>query len=137
MKWLRRLFGRGHQSARAILETVQKGAGNVCVLRVGGVLNKVATDRILTIAAHDIARDAQDLKVLLILHDFQGWLRGDDAGGIDFSARHAPSIARIAVVGDVRWEAESLAFLAANHRSGEVCFFPTKQEHQARAWLAA
>lgn len=137
MSWLRSLFGRGRRSARAILETVQKGAGNVCVLRVGGVLNKVATDRILAIAAHDIARDAQDLKVLLILNDFQGWLRGDDPGGSASSARRAPSIARIAVVGDARWEAESLAFLAAADRSREVCFFPTQEEHQARAWLAA
>jgi hypothetical protein len=137
MSWLRSFFGRGRKSARAILENVRKEAGNICVLRVGGVLNKVATDRILAIAAHDIARDVQELKVLLILNDFQGWRRGDESGGTASSARHAARIARIAVVGDSRWEAESLAFLAADHRSREVCFFPTKEESQARAWLAA
>jgi hypothetical protein len=137
MSWLRRLFGSGRQFARASLETVQKAAGNICVLRVGGVLSKVATDRILAIAAHELARDAQDVKVLLILNDFEGWLRGDDSGGIASSARHAAKIARIAVVGDARWEAESLAVLAADHRSREICFFPSQNEPQARAWLAA
>jgi hypothetical protein len=39
------------------------------------------------------------------------------------------------VVGEPRWKDETLAFLAAGHRTGKVRFFMTGQETQARAWL--
>jgi hypothetical protein len=138
MKWLKSLFGgKSREAGPALVATVQKEAGNVYVLRIGGVLNKATLDRIQSIAAQDIARGAKDLKLLLILGDFRGWRRGDDWGDIDFFARHEASIARIAAVGDARWEDETLAFLAAGHRSGEVRFFETGREPQARAWLAS
>jgi len=138
MKWLRTVLGgRGRKPARACVAAVQKEAGNVCMLRVGGVLNKTAMDRIQAIAAQVIARGAKDLRVLLILNDFQGWKLGDDRGGIDFSARDEAGNVKIAVVGDARWETQSLAFLAAGHRPGEVCYFTPERGPQARAWLVS
>jgi hypothetical protein len=135
MIWLHRLFGRGRQSARAILATVQKEAGNVCVLRVGGMLNLAAMERIQAVAAQVIARGAKDLRVLLILNDFKGWKHSDSRGESAGSMRDEGCNAKIAVVGDARWQTPTLAFLTAGHRLGKVCYFTPEQEPQARAWL--
>ena len=79
---------------------------------------------------------AADLKVLLILDDFRGWKRGDDWGDLDFFSRYEASIAKIAVVGEPRWEAETLLFLGAGRRKGRVQYFMPHFEGRARAWLA-
>ena len=137
MKWLQTLLsGRGGKPAWASVAAVQREAGDVCMLRVGGVLSKQALDRIQALAAQVVARGAKDLKVLLILNDVQGWKRGDDRRERDSSARNLARNAKIAVVGDARWQSPTLTFLAAGHRAGEVCYFTPEQEPQARAWLA-
>jgi hypothetical protein len=135
MNWLRSLFGGDRKPGPTALATVQREAGNVYVLRIGGVINKATVDRIQEIATADLLRGAKDLKVLIVLTDFRGWRRGDDWGDIDFFAAHEKDIARIAVVGEAKWETETRMFLAAGQRSGEVRFFAPAQEAQARAWL--
>lgn len=136
MQWLKRLFGgKTRDAGPPTSAVIQREPGYVFVLRLGGVLNKATTDRIQAYAAQEIARGVKQLKLLLILGDFRGWRRGDDWGDIDFFARYEANITRIAAVGDERWKDETLAFLAAGHRSGEVRYFPKEQETQARAWL--
>ena len=49
---------------------------------------------------------------------------------------HGSEIARIAIVGDPKWEAQALAFAGAGFRKAPVKFFPNEQEAAARAWLA-
>jgi len=135
MKWLRNLFGESKPPTADVTATLRKEPGNVYVLRIGGMLNKATTDKIQAVAARDIEAGAQDLKLLLVLRNFRGWKRGDDWGDIEFFARYGEQIARIAVAGDPRWEAETLIFLGSGHRKGEVRYFPLEQEAAARAWL--
>jgi hypothetical protein len=138
MNWLKRLLGgKAAKAAPETVATVQKLPGNIYVLRLGGKLNKATLDRIQAIAAQDIERGAKSLKILIILSDFKGWRQGDDWGNIDFFAQYEAFITRIAVVGEAARGAEAMAFLGANHRTGEVRFFTTGQEAQARAWLVA
>lgn len=138
MNWLRKLFGGGTSPAAATtVATLRKEAGNIYVLRLGGVLNKATVDRIQGLAAQDISRGAKSLKVLIILDGFRGWKQGDNWGDLDFFAQYEADIAKIAVVGDARWKSEIMIFLAASQRTGAVQFFPIGQEAQARAWLAA
>jgi len=137
VKWLRRLFGGGQREAvPEDIASFQKEAGDLFVLRIGGVLSKAAIDRFQAIAVQDIARGINNLKVLIILCEFRGWKRGDDWSDIDFFAQYEQEIARIAVVGNARWETETLMFLAAGHRKGEVRYFAPDQEAKAKAWLA-
>jgi hypothetical protein len=135
MEWLKKLMGGGGKPVPETVATVQKLPGNIYVLRLGGVLNKATVDRIQAIAAHDLAQGSKDLKMLVLLDDFRGWRQGDAWGDIDFFAQHEASISRIAVVGDPRWESETLAFLGAGHRTGTVRFFTPGRDEQARAWL--
>ena len=137
MKWLQKLLlGKKDRSASsANVSSFQKESADTYVLRISGVLGKTALDRFQSIAAQDIARGIKGLKVLVLLKEFQGWRQGDDWGNLDFFLQHEANIAKIAVVGEGRWEEETMTFLAAGHRSGEVRYFAPGQEQQARAWM--
>jgi hypothetical protein len=134
MKWLQKLFGQGKQ-APAAPTTLHRGSDGVYVLQIGGVLSKAMLDRIQVIAASDFTRGSKDAKVLLILKDFRGWKRGDDWGDLSFFAQYEQNIARIAVVGEPRWQTETLMFLGYGRRKGDVRYFTPDLEAQARDWL--
>jgi hypothetical protein len=42
--------------------------------------------------------------LLAILEDFQGWERGVDWNDLEFTISHGGEIAKIAIVGEPRWE---------------------------------
>jgi hypothetical protein len=75
-------------------------------------------------------------RVLAVLENFEGWERGADWGDLEFLFSHSHEIAKIAIVGEPRWESDALAFAGAGFRRAPVKFFPAGQETQARAWLA-
>jgi len=113
--------------------TIQK-EGSTWLLRVSGVLKKAELDSAQATARQEIA-NAGKIKVLLMLEDFQGWERGADWGDMDFAATHGDSMARIAIVGDPKWETEALMFVGAGLRRTPVRFFPQGEAAQARVWL--
>lgn len=135
MRWLFDFLGFNKARPKnAITATLQK-TGSFYTLRIGGVLNKATVDRIQSIAAKDISKGGSDLKVMIVLSNFQGWKTGDNWGDVDFFVNHEAAISKIAVVGDRKWEEESLLFLGAGRRSGEVRYFDAELEPSARAWL--
>ena len=134
MEWLRKLMGKA-EPAPTVTATLRKEPGNLYVLNISGVLNKATVDNIQAVTARDIDGGADDLNILVVLQNFGGWKRGDNWGDIDFFAKYEQRIAKIAVVGDMRWETETQMFLAAGHRRGEVRYFAPGQEDAARAWL--
>ena len=135
MEWLQKLMGFFRKNP-SVSASLRLDPGGIYVLRIGGVLNKATLDNIQSVARRSIEAGARDLEVLLVLQDFRGWKRGDDWGDLDFFGRYEAAIAKIAVVGEVRWEEETLVFLGAGRRHGEVRFFPTHFEGKARTWLA-
>jgi hypothetical protein len=74
--------------------------------------------------------------VLAILENFEGWEKGADWNDLDFQLSHGNEIAKIAIVGEPRWEPDALAFAGAGFRRAPVKFFPASQIAEARAWLA-
>jgi hypothetical protein len=140
MTWLKKLFGQQEKPASATpaSATLQRDPdGDVYVLRITGVLNKATVDRIQAVGANDFAKGKTNIKLMLVLKEFRGWKRGDDWGNIDFFAEHEHNIAKIAVVGEPQWESQTLLFLAAGHRTGEVRYFGPFDEAKAKAWLNA
>ena len=135
MKWMRQWLGLDPK-APSVSASLRKEENGIHTLRIGGTLNKATLDNVQSAARRGIAAGAKDLKVLLILQDFRGWKRGDDWGDLDFFGQHEADVAKIAVVGEDRWEEEALLFLGAGRRQGEVRFFPLHHEGKARAWLA-
>jgi hypothetical protein len=116
--------------------SIQSEPANVQVLRISGVLRRSEFSDIQGSAARMIDAGAKP-RVLAILENFDGWERGADWNDLDFLLTHSGEIAKIAIVGEPRWEAQALAFAGAGFRKAPVQFFPSSQLGEAREWLAA
>ena len=114
---------------------IQHEPKHLIVARFQGVLKRNEFGGTQTVAAQEIDAGFQP-RVLAILDGFQGWERGADWNDLDFMLTHGNEIAKIAIVGDPRWETEALAFAGAGFRRAPVKFFPEDAEAQARAWLS-
>lgn len=136
MSWLSGLFGKDDVQEPKSSANMKRVSGDTYELRIRGTLNKATVDNIQEIGVREIEKGATSLKLLVMLDDFRGWQRSDNWEDIEFFATHGDRIARIAVVGDGKWETESLMFLGAGRRKGEVKFFPSADEAKARGWLA-
>ena len=114
--------------------TIQQEEGHLTVMRITGMLKKSQMDAALEAEAKKW-KAATKVKVLVILEDFKGWERCADWGDVSFLLEHDNQIDKIAIVADPKWETDSLTFLGAGFRQGQVKFFPMKQLALARAWL--
>ncbi len=110
-------------------------SSNVHVLRISGILKRSEFGQVQSTAARDIDAGGSP-RVLAILENFEGWEKGADWNDLDFQLSYGSEIAKIAIVGEPRWEPEALAFVGAGFRSAPVKFFPTGELTGARAWLA-
>lgn len=73
--------------------------------------------------------------VLIIVEDFQGWEKEGDWGDLSFQLHNDSQIARMAMVGDRKWEDLALLFVAKGIRKFPIEFFPPSEMARARAWL--
>lgn len=115
---------------------IQNELNNICVLQISGVLKRSEFGAGQSAVGQNIDAGAQP-RVLAILENFEGWELGTDWNDLDFMFSHGDQIARIAIVGEPRWEMEALAFAGAGFRRSPVKFFSTSQLAEARTWLAA
>jgi hypothetical protein len=115
--------------------TIQREPNNTCVLHINGTLLRSEFGKLQDTTAGDIDAGAQP-RILAILEDFNGWEKGADWGDLEFLFSHSHEIAKIAIVGETRWETEALAFAGAGSRRAPVKFFPSEKQAEARAWLA-
>jgi hypothetical protein len=113
---------------------IQLEPNNIYVLRLSGIVRRPEFADAQSAAARAIDTGAQP-RILAILEDFKGWEKDADWNDLDFMLTHGNEIAKIAIVGEQRWEAEGLAFAGAGFRSAPVKFFPADQQAEARAWL--
>jgi SpoIIAA-like len=104
------------------------------VLRITGDLKKSELDSVQTEFVRTIDRQGP-AKLLVLLENFTGWERTEEWGDTDFFFDHRNDFAKIAVVGDPKWEAQVLAFTGAGLRKGPVKMFPEAGEAEARSWL--
>lgn len=114
---------------------IQNEPSNVQLLRISGILKRSEFGNVQNTAARAIDAGEKP-RVLAILENFEGWEKGADWNDLDFMLSHGNEIAKIAIVGEPRWEPEALAFAGAGFRSAPVKFFPPAQLAEARAWLA-
>jgi SpoIIAA-like len=108
---------------------------DICVLRISGTLKRSEFGEGQDALSLQIDSGEQP-RVLAILENFTGWERNADWNDLDFQLTRGKEIARIAIVGDLQWEAHALAFAGAGFRRAPVKFFPTSQLQEARAWLS-
>lgn len=114
--------------------TIQVEPASVYVLRASGVLKRSEFGEVQSATGRAIDAGEKP-RVLAILEKFEGWEHGADWNDLDFLLSHSGEIAKIAIVGEPRWEVDALAFAGAGFRRAPVKFFPSDQLAQARAWI--
>ena len=75
-------------------------------------------------------------RILALLENFGGWDRNAAWGDLEFLFWHSGEIAKIAIVGEPRWQHDAMAFAGAGSRPAPVSFFLPSQLAEARAWLS-
>jgi len=113
---------------------IQREPNNIYVMHFSGLVKRSEFGAGQSAMAREIDAGAQP-RVLAILENFEGWEKGADWNDLDFQLSHGNEIAKIAIVGEPRWEPQALAFAGAGFRSAPVKFFPPSQLAKARAWL--
>jgi hypothetical protein len=114
---------------------IQRETNNIYVMHFSGIVKRSEFGAGQNALARDIDAGTQP-RVLAILENFEGWEKGADWNDLDFQLSHGNEIAKIAIVGEPRWEPDALAFAGAGFRRAPVKFFPAGQLAEARAWLA-
>ena len=114
--------------------TVQHEQNNVYRVDVQGVLQKQDFQRCQQALIKEMGR-LGTIRLLFVLDAFQGWDPHDDWRDMNFYTKYGSSIDRIAIVGDERWQSETLMFAGADLRRAPVQFFPEAAIDQARAWV--
>lgn len=115
--------------------TLEQDGPNVGVMRISGKLVKAELDGMHAAAAKKMESDTQ-VKLMIVLDNFQGWAPDPNWGDLDFYAAHGDKITRIAVVGDLKHKDDLMMFLGAGFRKAPVKYFPPEQLSQARQWLS-
>lgn len=106
----------------------------LCEIHLSGVLrHEELTANQEKLAPHIEAGDQP--RILVVVDDFAGWERDGDWSNLDFMFSHGAKIAKIAFVGDKRWEDQLKMFVGAGFRSAPVGYFESEHIDVARAWL--
>ena len=108
---------------------------DICVFRVSGILQRAQFGAEQSVLAQKMDAGAQP-RLLFILDGFEGFEQGADWNDLDFLFSYSDKIAKIAIVGEPRWEVHGLAFAGAGVRRAPVKFFRPEQLAEARAWLS-
>jgi hypothetical protein len=109
---------------------------DTCRLDIGGVLLRSEYRQCEAEVKTELER-AGSVKLLCVLHGFEGWEPNVDWSDLAFYVKYGDAIRKIAIVGDERWRSEMLMFAAADLRKGPVEFFSEGDLARAREWLAA
>jgi len=74
------------------------------------------------------------LRLVVDMHDFQGWTMGALWQDIKFDASHFRHIERLALIGDKAWE-HGMAVFCKPFTTATIRYFDRSQADQAKAWI--
>ena len=83
-----------------------------------------------------IIERAGSVRFLMIMEDFHGWDLGAVWEDTKFGMKHGSEIARIAMVGDKKWE-EWMAKICKPFTGAKIQYFDVSELEAAREWIAA
>lgn len=75
------------------------------------------------------------INLLVFLEDFHGWSAGALWEDIKFDVKHFSDIARLAIVGERKWE-KGMAKFCQPFTTAEVRYFDRFEADEAQAWIS-
>lgn len=108
--------------------------GNVLEVDLHGKLNRADYERFAPETEALILKHGR-IRVLVTMHDFEGWDAHAVWEDIKWNARHFNQIERLAIVGKKTWHRLMTGF-ARPFTLTQVRYFTPEQLSEARAWIA-
>lgn len=115
--------------------TIRQDQAGVWVVSISGALRKEEMDAIQATAIRGLRPDDSARVLVMVEKDFLGWVGGEVWNDMTFFVEHGDQIAKIAIVGDPKWESRMLMFTAAGLRRAQVKYFAESSPAKAYAWL--
>jgi hypothetical protein len=115
------------------LEVKQEAGGKVIEVHITGKLAKEDYEHFAPIV-EELIRDFGKINVLVSMHDFHGWTAGALWEDIKFDLKHFRDIARLAIVGETKWE-QGMATFCRPFTTAKIRYFDRKDEAAAKAWI--
>ncbi|QGJ71183.1 Universal stress protein UspA [Planctomycetales bacterium 10988] len=107
---------------------------NVLEVRLTGKLTK--EDYVMFVPAmENLVAEHGKIHLLLILHDFHGWTAGALWEDIKFEMKHSGDIAKLAIVGETKWE-KGMAAFCKPFTSASIKYFDHTEVEAARQWVS-
>ena len=107
--------------------------GRVLEVDLHGKLSRRDFDQIVPDTERLIARYGK-IRLLVTMHDFEGWDAGALWEEIKWEAKHFHHIERIALVGDERWQG-AMAKSCKSFTIASMCHFHHDELDTATAWV--
>src|ERR1700761_1886505 len=107
--------------------------GRVLEVDLHGRLTRRDFDQLVPDTEKLIARFGK-IRLVVTMHDFEGWDIGALWEEIKWEAKHFHHIERIALVGEERWQ-KRMAAICNSFTTGSVRYFPFSQIEVAYAWV--
>lgn len=107
-------------------------AGRVVTLRFKAKLRKEDYEEFVP-RLESLMTGEAPIRLVVELHDFEGWTAGALWEDTKFAARHFHDIARLAVVGEARWE-KGVTFFIKPFTKARVRYFDMQDRAEAHRW---
>jgi hypothetical protein len=117
----------------AMIEQLPSPSDKVLAFKLSGKLHDADYKTFVPLIDNAIAKEGK-VRLLAQFHDFHGWDLHALWDDIKFSTTHCTKIARIALVGDKKWEAW-MAKVCKPFTMAKVKYFDEAEMDAAWAWL--
>ena len=111
----------------------EKPGGKVVEIDLSGKLSKSDYER-FTPRMEQLIHENGKLRLLVTMHEFDGWTAGAFWEDLKFDVKHYRDIEKIAFVGDERWE-KGMSTFCKPFTGAQIRFFWPTQMEEARAWV--
>lgn len=115
------------------LQIQEKAGGKIVEIHAMGKLEKEDYEQFGP-EVERLIRQHGKIRMLLYLHDFNGWTAGALWEDIKFDWKHFSDIERLAIVGESKWQ-EGMATFCKPFTTAEVKYFNHDQLADARQWI--
>ncbi len=115
--------------------TITESSDDLLEVRLTGKLHKDDYDEFVPAVEAAIER-AGKIRFLIVMDDFHGWDMVAIWEDTKFDLKHHADIARLAMVGDKKWE-EWMAKICRPFTGAKIKYFDATETDAARAWIEA
>jgi hypothetical protein len=115
--------------------TIEQDKNGVWVVRISESLRKEEMDAVQHQGVKGMHPQERARVLVVVEPSFRGWVGGEVWNDMSFFMKYGDQIAKLAIVGDLKWESRMLMFSGAGFRKAPVKYFAQDRLQEAFGWL--